>query len=310
MTQLKADYPDDLRVVYRHFPLINIHDKAALATRAAEAAGQQAQFWEMHDLLYLRQNEWSSLSEDEFQTWVTDLAGEIGLDVDQFAADLSSENIKVFADQTYEEGVDIGIPGTPFLLINQRPYGGPLDYANLNSIIKLLKLQELQYTECPPLTIDQNRQYIATINTVKGDIVVELYPDAAPLAVNNFVFLARNGWYDGVTFHRVIPGTVAQAGDPSGTGFGGPGYAFQNEESDLKFDQEGLMAMANAGPDSNGSQFFFTFGPSPQWDGGYTIFGQVIDGMDIIQTLSPRDPSQNVNSPPGDEIIHIHIEER
>jgi cyclophilin family peptidyl-prolyl cis-trans isomerase len=128
--------------------------------------------------------------------------------------------------------------------------------------------------------------------------------------VNNFVFLARNGWYDGVTFHRVIQDFVAQAGDPSGTGYGSPGYAFSNEISDLKFDKAGLVAMANAGPDSNGSQFFITFAPVPRLDGSYTIFGQVISGMEVVKKLSTRDPSGGLDLPPGDVITSVEIEEK
>jgi len=178
-------------------------------------------------------------------------------------------------------------------------------------VIRLELLEKRQFSACPPMTVDASKQYVATLHTQKGDIVVELYPDKAPLAVNNFIFLARSGWYDGVTFHRVLKGFVAQAGDPSGTGFGSPGYAFTNEISpDLKFDKAGVFAMANAGPDSNGSQFFITLAPTPDLDGGYTIFGQVTSGMDVAESLALRDPSQTMDLPPGDEITNIEIQER
>ena len=124
------------------------------------------------------------------------------------------------------------------------------------------------------------------------------------------MFLARQGWYDGVTFHRMIPGFAAQAGDPSGTGKGNPGYFFNNEDSGLKFDKAGMVAMANSGPDTNGSQFFITFAPAPHLDGSYTIFGQIISGLDAAENLSPRDPSQGTSLPPGDKIIKISIEEK
>ncbi len=150
-----------------------------------------------------------------------------------------------------------------------------------------------QYDEYPSMTIDPSKQYLARFVMDKGgEFTVELYPDKAPLAVNSFVFLAREGYFDGVTFHRVLEGFMAQGGDPTGTGGGGPGYQFQNEDSDLKFDKAGVMAMANAGRDTNGSQFFITFGPTPQLDGGYTIFGQVIEGMDVVNGITRRDPEQ------------------
>ncbi|HZD58623.1 MAG TPA: peptidylprolyl isomerase [Anaerolineales bacterium] len=179
------------------------------------------------------------------------------------------------------------------------------------AIVKLTQLEDKQYTGCPPVVIDPLKQYVATIKTEKGDIVLELYPDIAPMAVNSFVFLAREDWFDGVTFHRVIPGLLAQAGDPTGTGYGGPGYAFDNEISpDLKFDQPGVLGMANAGPGSNGSQFFITLAPMTQLDGDYTVFGQVISGLDVVEKLTPRDPQQNPNQPPGDKILSVDIEEK
>lgn len=312
LAQLQSEYPEDIRVVYRHFPLNSIHDKAALAAQASEAAGLQDQFWSMHDLLFERQAEWSALTVEQFEAWLVERAGELDLDDSQFEKDLTSTEIVAKVNATWERGQEIGLPGTPFLLINGQiwPNNLPMNATNIKSIIDLQRLEKRQFTSCPPMQIDPSKQYIATIQTEKGDIVIELLPDKAPLAVNNFVYLARNGWYDDITFHRVIPGFMAQTGDPSGTGYGGPGYAFINETSDLKFDKEGLVAMANAGPDTNGSQFFITYAPASQLDGGYTIFGEVISGMDVARKLTPRDPSTDLGLPPGDEIISVTIEEK
>jgi cyclophilin family peptidyl-prolyl cis-trans isomerase/protein-disulfide isomerase len=310
LAQLEADYPADIRVVFRHFPLLDTHDKAALALAAAETAGFQGDFWGMHDLLYARQADWVNLPVEDFRTWVTERAGELGLNQNQFAAGLISQTYIEMAQQAYTDGASLGIPGTPFLIINGLIYNGPTDYDNLSIIVRLFALQKRQFTTCPPMIIDTAQTYLATIETLKGNIVVELYPDKAPIAVNNFIFLALNGWYDNITFHRVEPGFVAQAGDPSGTGFGGPGYAFINETNDLKFDKAGVFAMGNAGPDSNGSHFFITLGPAPHLDGGYTIFGQVIEGMDVALSLAPRNAEGGINQPPGDLIITIRIEER
>ena len=212
----------------------------------------------------------------------------------------------------WESGQSIGLGGTPFLAINNIPYTqGPLDYASFVSIIQANQLKNEQYDECPPMVIDPLKQYIATIETEKGDIVVELFPDVAPMTVNSFVFLSQDGWFDGVTFHRVLPGFMAQGGDPSGSGMGGPGYAFKNETTpDLSFDRKGLVAMANSGPDTNGSQFFITYAPVQRLDGGYTIFGEVIEGMEVAESITPRDPSQGGVLPPGDLIITITIEEK
>ncbi|MDX9991894.1 MAG: peptidylprolyl isomerase [Anaerolineales bacterium] len=134
---------------------------------------------------------------------------------------------------------------------------------------------------------------MATFKMAKGgQFVIELYPEKAPITVNSFVFLARAGFYDGTTFHRVLPGFMAQGGDPTGTGGGGPGYEFVNEDSDLTFDKAGVLAMANAGRDTNGSQFFITFGPQEFLNGGYTIFGQVVDGLDTVLNIRLRDPQE------------------
>jgi cyclophilin family peptidyl-prolyl cis-trans isomerase len=187
----------------------------------------------------------------------------------------------------------------------------PPSYANLSAIIKLTILEERQFTACPEMEIDQKKQYTATLHTSQGDIILQLYPRQAPMAVNSFIFLARSGWFDGVTFHRVLPGFVAQAGDPTGTGYGSPGYAFENEISpDLKFDAPGVLGMANSGPGSNGSQFFITYAAAPKLDGSYTIFGKVIAGMDVLDSLTPRDPSKPGDLPPGDVIESVTIEEK
>jgi peptidylprolyl isomerase len=167
-----------------------------------------------------------------------------------------------------------------------------------------------QYSSAPPMLIDSTKHYQATVKMENGgEFVIELYPDKAPLTVNSFVFLANQGYFDGVTFHRVIDGFMAQGGDPTGTGTGGPGYMFQNEDNDLKFDKPGVVAMANAGRDTNGSQFFITYGPQDYLNGSYTIFGQVISGMDVVNGLTRRDPQQNPSFA-GDAIASVTISEK
>ena len=184
-----------------------------------------------------------------------------------------------------------------------------------------------QYSAPPAMTIDTEKNYTATFKMAKGgEFVIELYPKEAPVTVNSFVFLARDGYYDGVTFHRVIPGFMAQGGDPTGTGGGGPGYNFENEPSPLRrHDSAGTVSMANAGmrngKGTNGSQFFITFGPTPSLDGNnpdgslkdcarescHTVFGRVIQGMDVVTAISIRDPG--TARTPGDAITTIAITE-
>jgi cyclophilin family peptidyl-prolyl cis-trans isomerase len=168
---------------------------------------------------------------------------------------------------------------------------------------------QMKWANPPPMLIDKTKYYIATFRTAKGDFRVQFYADKAPFTVNNFVFLARQGFYNNTTFHRVIQDFMAQGGDPSGSGSGGPGYTFDDEiNPDLKFDKPGVVAMANYGVNTNGSQFFITFKENPDLDGRYTIFGQVVSGMDVVKSLKLRDPS---TSPTflGDALYSVTIEE-
>jgi cyclophilin family peptidyl-prolyl cis-trans isomerase len=163
------------------------------------------------------------------------------------------------------------------------------------------------YDAPPPMTIDTDKEYTATIETEKGDLVLELFASDVPVTVNNFVFLAREGFYDGSTFHRVMPGFMAQGGDPTGTGMGGPGYIFDNEITEHTH-VAGALSMANAGADTNGCQFFITYVARPDLDGNYSVFGQLIEGMDVLESLTPRDPRENPDFE-GDKIFRITISE-
>lgn len=209
--------------------------------------------------------------------------------IQQFIVDLTGEEMQL-PSAPAETGVELS---------GERPLAtiAPADRINI-------------YNEYPPMVIDPSKQYEAIISTDNGEMRLELLPEAAPLTVNSFVFLATQGYFDDITFHRVLEGFMAQGGDPSGTGGGGPGYQFPNEtDSGLTFDKAGVLAMANAGPDTNGGQFFITFNPTPQLDGGYTIFGQLIDGEEVLNSITFRDPN---NSPDfeGDRIQRIDIVEK
>jgi cyclophilin family peptidyl-prolyl cis-trans isomerase len=163
------------------------------------------------------------------------------------------------------------------------------------------------YAAPPPMIIDTSKHYTAIIETVKGNITLELFAQDVPVTVNNFVFLAREGFYDNCTFHRVIPGFMAQGGDPTGTGMCTPGYHFADEFSQHTH-VAGALSMANSGSNTNGCQFFITYTPQHHLDGIHTVFGQLIKGMDVLESLTPRDPSKYPNYK-GDTIIRITIEE-
>jgi cyclophilin family peptidyl-prolyl cis-trans isomerase/protein-disulfide isomerase len=312
--KLLENHPNDLRVVIRPIPLLEMDgfENSMIASQAMIAARKQGKQRELYDLLFNKYGEWASLSTSAFEAWLARETPEIGLDRTRFAADLNSEETEAAATESYNAAKAIGVqPPYPLVLLNGIPVNvGLLYYEYLDPSISLIALGSRQFTECPPFLVDPSKQYIATLRTEKGDIVLQLFADKAPLAVNSFVFLAKEGWFDNVTFHRVIPGFVAQAGDPSGTGQGGPGYFFKNESSDLRFDRPGMVGMANSGTDTNGSQFFITYSPQPQLDGGYTIFGQVMQGMDVVESLTSRDPQQGLNLPPGDKILSVEIVEK
>jgi peptidyl-prolyl cis-trans isomerase B (cyclophilin B) len=167
----------------------------------------------------------------------------------------------------------------------------------LTGVIQMPDQQPRSYNSPIPMVIDITKKYSAVIKTARGDITLELYPKDAPVTVNNFVSLSRKGFYNGLTFHRVIPGFMAQGGDPSGNGTGGPGYKFQDEISQ-RTHVTGALSMANAGPNTNGSQFFICYAPQPHLNGKHTVFGQCVRGMDVLTKL--------VN---GDKMIEVVITE-
>ncbi len=310
IADLIRNYPTSIRLVFRPFPLTEYLDKSDDALLAAFAANEQGKFWQMYDLLFVKHPEWSHLSQGEFKTWLIREAPALELDPNQLLEAMKADKAATRLTSAKEAVTRLPVQAVPLVFVNGSLQQYYLDYQSLNNTVGLILLGGKQFSECPPFTIDASKQYIATIETEKGNIVMQLFPDKAPLAVNSFVFLARQGWYNGVTFHRVIPGFAAQAGDPSGTGMGNPGYLFKNETSDLLFSKPGVVGMANSGPDTNGSQFFITFAPAAHLNGNFTIFGQVISGLEVAEQLTPREPTQGIYLPPGDVILNLTIEEK
>ncbi len=307
--QLVEKYPDDVRVIYRYFPL-SIHSNATIAAQAVEAAAKQDKFLEMEEAVFANQDKWAGSSLEDATKWLLDTGASLGADRARLEADTASDQVKARVDRNLQEATQAQLPGTPFLFINGLPYQSNMDLETLSGIVELFKLEARQYTSCPPMIIDPAKTYQAKVETEKGTVLIDLFADKAPLAVNSFVFLAREGWFDNVTFHRVLPGFVAQGGDPSGSGFGGPGYQFKIENTDTPFDHAGQLAMANSGPDTNGSQFFITYAAADNLNGGYTLFGEVVEGMDVVEKLTPRDPQSGTDLPPGDKILSVTITEK
>jgi cyclophilin family peptidyl-prolyl cis-trans isomerase/protein-disulfide isomerase len=320
LRQIRLTHPKDVRLIYLHAPQTG-RDKDNLAIQAVEAADLQGKFWEMHDLLFEKQAEWSALAPADFEAWATAQAAGLGtpalaagasVDAARFRSDFEGPVVADRLQQAIRFTAGVQPFAPPLLFVNSTsPYIALADFASLDTVVRMDALAARQFSACPPESIDPLKQYIATLHTAKGDVVLQLYPEKAPLAVNNFVFLARNGWYDGITFYRVLPDNRVMTGDPSETGLGNPGYLFGTEiASGLRFDQPGTLALDNDGPDTNGSRFFITLGSTEQWNGQYTIIGQVLSGLDILSALTARNPQPGLYLPPGDKLISVTIEER
>jgi cyclophilin family peptidyl-prolyl cis-trans isomerase/protein-disulfide isomerase len=306
-TNLVERSPDEIYIVFRHFPLTSIHDKALIAAQAAEAAGAQGHFWEMHNLLFERQSEWSQRTVAEMPDVLAGYADELGLDVAQFSRALDEGTYADKVQASFDEARELGIGGTPTIFINGQLYNGPREAYVFAGLIQYFNYDGPQYASEPPMTIDPNEPYFAEFETSEGAFCAELYADRAPHTVNSFVFLAKQGFFDGIPFHRVLPGFVAQTGDPTGSGFGGPGYRFDDEiDPELKHDGPGILSMANAGENTNGSQFFITYAALPDLDGKHTVFGKVVQGMDVAESLRARDPQQDPYAP-ADTLISVQI---
>lgn len=298
-------FPSTIKVVFRHLPLPSIHDKAFIAGMAGEAAGAQGMFWSMHDFLYENQSQWSGFSEAEFIDWIITQAESMGMDPVQFEVDLTDEDVRENLEEVTAERLSSGMNYTPFVVVNDRIYRN-----NKPDLFGLVGIYAFDgFEQCPSWVIDPEKSYTAVLDTSAGEIRIELFPDVAPLAVNSFAFLAQEGWYDEVYFHRVVEDFVAQAGDPSGLGAVNPGYTFANETgSGLSFDRAGVLGMANAGPNTNGSQFFITLAPATDLDSGYTIFGEVVEGsLSVLDEISLRDPNTAVGFEDATIINSIEI---
>lgn len=311
-------YPDDIRLIYRYFPVLDGEsDNGVLAAKAAEAAGLQGKFWEMHDILFTTQGEWGDMDADSLVEFIRSQATDLGLDVEQFNQDLNSEAVNEKIAANYNEALYYATE-PPLVMVNGTTT--PIYLSTVADFYFWLEtlmipygrhLTDQQYSECPPMTVDPQKDYIATLHTDAGEIVIALYPDVAPMAVNSFIFLSENDYYDDTPIYAVIDGYVVQAGDPSGTGWGSPGYLFGLETSaDLTFERPYMVAMANGGVNANNSQFFITLNPLTYLNGQFTIFGEVLDGVDVLNSLTARDPESDLLAPFYNYLLDISIDER
>lgn len=290
---------------------MSIHDKASLAGQATEAAGAQGAFWEMHDYLFDHHDEWVQLTPESFIQWLVEAAENLEIDVERFQSDIEEGVFEPKMIEAHNAALTHGISSTPTIFLNETKFQLAPQLPILEASIKLLLIDDMKFHEYPETAIEPGINYSARLQLNIGEVVIQLFPDSAPLAVNSFVFLARSGWFDTNQIHRVIPEVLVETGDPSGTGFGDPGY-FYGVESDpaLTFDSPGMVAITSAGPSTNGSRFFITFTPLPELDGSHTIFGRVVEGLDLLRELSERDPLDNILDLAEAYIESISIEER
>jgi cyclophilin family peptidyl-prolyl cis-trans isomerase len=255
------------------------------------------------------------------------LANQLGSNAEQaseFTTEVDRECLELAIDQTFldmfwsdvvtntgpTDGLEPLIASCSSAFDSGLPKEVPVDFAAWAGTGALAGIDPASrnavYNAAPPMSLEDGVDYRAVFTTADGEIVIDLFEDAAPLTVNAFVNLAQDGFYDGTSFHRVIDGFMAQGGDPTGTGSGGPGYSFEDEESGLTaVDRRGLLAMANSGPDTNGSQFFITLDAATHLDGLHTVFGEIIEGDDVLAQIEPRDPQQPTSR--GEELISVAI---
>ena len=309
---LLLEYPNELQIIYRQMPLIMVHANALLASQALEAISLQdaEAFFGLQKILYSQQSLWESMTEEDFENFLISKVEELKLDSTLFIEALKETELQTKLLSQLDTALQAGITYSPFILIDGSSYGNlPFDLGTMRTIIELTLLKETQFSECPPQLIEEGKDYVATLTTEYGDIVIDLFPEIAPLAVNNFIFLSRQGWYDNNPFYRVLPDSFVLTGDPTGSSMGGPGYAFRNEtDPSINFSLPGLVAMNNAGaPNTNGSQFFITYQPMTELNGKFTIFGQVIQGFDILNLLTQRDPMTDIDMIQPDYLLSVTI---
>lgn len=326
LLEYQAKHPDDVLYVYRHFPL-PYHTKAPMSAWAANAAGKQDEklFFAVEHLLYAAQSDWARFETlDEYESWLKDQMAKVeGLDLAQWEKDYADETMRTKLSVDFDKASATGlIAGTPTIFLNMNSFRGGWEAATLDNYLAYFKLQKDFYRELPPIVIDGDQDYRAVVETTQGSIVFDLLEKEAPLAVNSFVFLANEGWYDGNPFYRVKEGFIAETGDPAGNGMGNPGYLFANDVNGLSYGEAGLVGLVNGGKDKNGSKFFFTNDLNAFYKEtisalndqakeesklsdaeieaeiqkeiaklteSYPIFGKVVEGVELIPALTTED---------------------
>ena len=319
LVAIQEQYPEDVRLVYRHFLF---QEKSEITAQALEAAAKQGKFSEFKNYMFDRRSKnvenpehtnlpddafWGSVAENDLDEWLEDYLGELGIDQNQFFEDMYSTEIIEKIKATSEVAEVLMLNSTPTLYVNGRLWAQevPRDFGTLSLFIQILKTQDKEYNECPPNKIQSNIDYSATISTTKGDFIVDLFEEIAPVTVNSFIFLAQEGWYDNLPFF--VTSDLALSGDLSDTTYGGPGYAIIDEFSDdQSLNDIGKLATYSLAPGINGSSFIINKSTQENQK-DLTIFGEVTEGMDIVNALELR---ENIFSPVIDRILKVTINEK
>jgi len=312
-------YPDDVQIIYRHFPLDSIHDKSLLASQALEAAGRQGKFQELKNFLFERQGQnpnnpnvadlpesefWALIEPDQFDKWLAERVGELGIDPDQLVEDMISKEIENIILDAKAEAVKLGLGGTPSLFFNGYiwPLQRSVDFFAVYT--ELVLNQPREYEQCPEMTIDTEKTYTAVITTTNGTFRAELFDEIAPYAVNSFIFLAKDGYFDGNPI--LSDNDFFVSGDPTGTIAGGPGYVTLDESSDeVNMDEPGTLFIFNQFGTAGLNGSVFAINKTAQLEQeGVTIIGSVTEGMDVVQDVEFR---PNFLFPVADRIISVEI---
>ena len=297
--EFQASHPDEVRYVYRHFPL-SFHEKAPMSAYAADAAGKQGLFFDAEQWLYETQDDWTYLETlEDFDAWLRENIQTAlpEMDFDQWVTDYESEAVREIVDGAFENVSAAGIiQGTPTFFANF--YDTSYDNQVLEQYISLFKMQQNYRTVCPVNAVEAGKEYRAVLHTTAGDVVIDLFEEEAPNLVSNFMELASDGFYNGVEFHNVIPGFIAQTGDPSGSGVGLAGYYLDDENlNNGGFNEAGAVAMANTGENKNSSQFFLAQDLKAYFHDGFAQANSELSEEELNKKVEIRLDAMNAKYP-------------
>lgn len=308
LRQILERHPDDVRLVVRQFPLIENRPLAGPVSEALFSAGGMGAFWDLYDFLTDHYSEWVTLDEDQFIGWLESASLPTSIDQATLIDDLTNNRYADHVEAVYRTRLAQGVPGVPLLLINSEPFPITADPISLEAAVRLAILSARQYPFPPERVIDPDSDYLAELELDVGVIIVQLFAQEAPLAVNSFIFLAREGWYDGSPVTRIIPDRLIELGDPTGTGLGDPGFYYPSETgAGLSFDRPGMVGMTNSGPGTTSGRFFITLEPMPSLDDSHTILGRVVNGLDHLAGLPAHDASEDLLDPLPITLLQVRI---